>query len=88
MQDMVESNDRVRVIDLGNNKIYMKQTDPFGLIYVNFDKGQMPDKLKGAYTSFEYAKRAIDQYLSEKKRGRVIKDETFPEKEVREEKLA
>lgn len=84
---MEPTNDRVRVIDLGNNKIYMKQTDPYGFIYINFDKGQLPEDLKSAFTSFEYAKRAIDQYLSRKKRGRVVTDETFPETQPRKEEL-
>ena len=68
--------DRKRVIDLGNNKIIMKQTDPFGLIYINFERGQMPDELQGAFTSFDYARRAIDIYLNRKKRGRVVTEET------------
>lgn len=67
--------DRKRVIDLGNNKIILKQTDPFGLIYINFERGQMPDELKGSFTSFEYAKRAVEIYLNKKKRGRVVTEE-------------
>lgn len=68
--------DRKRVIDLGNNKIIMKQTDPFGLIYINFERGQMPDNLKGAFTSFDYARQAVERYLNSKKRGRVVTEET------------
>lgn len=69
-----EAQDRVRTIDLGNNKIYLKQVDPFGLIYINFDKGQLPDWLKGAYTSFDLARRDVERYLNERKRGRVVTD--------------
>lgn len=64
---------RVRVIELDNNKIYMKQKDPYGFIYVNFDKGQVPEKLKGAFTDFIYAERAIEAYLTEKGRAPVEK---------------
>lgn len=60
--------ENIRVLDLGNNKIYFKYTDPFGFIKVSFDKGQMPDWLKGDYTSLEAAKNAIKTYLANKKR--------------------
>lgn len=70
-----DRNDRKRVIDLGNNKIILKQTDPFGLVHINFERGQMPDELKGSFTSFDYAKRAIEIYLNKKKRGRVVTEE-------------
>jgi hypothetical protein len=35
---------RIRTIDLGNNKIFMKQTDPFGLIEISFERGQIPER--------------------------------------------
>lgn len=60
---------RVRVINLDNNKIYMKRTDPFGFIEVNFDKGQMPEALAdGKFTTWDAAERAVYQYLREKDR--------------------
>ena len=65
---------RVRTIDLGNNKIFMKQTDPFGLIEISFERGQIPEELKGSYTGFDYARRKIETYLNNKKRGRVVTD--------------
>lgn len=65
---------RVRTIDLGNNKIFMRQTDPFGLVEISFERGQIPDELSGRYTGFDYARRKIEQYLEGKKRGRVVTD--------------
>lgn len=60
--------DNVRVLDLGNNKIYFKYTDPYGFIQVNFDKGQMPENLRGSFTSLDTAKIAVENYLANKKR--------------------
>lgn len=65
---------RVRTIDLGNNKIFIKQTDPFGLIEISFERGQVPDELSGHFTGFDYARRVVDQYLSRKKKGREVVD--------------
>jgi hypothetical protein len=65
---------RIRTIDLGNNKIFMKQTDPFGLIEISFERGQIPEELSGRYTGFDYARRKIETYLNNKKRGRVVTD--------------
>ena len=65
---------RVRTVDLGNNKIFMRQTDPFGLVEISFERGQIPDELKGSYTGFDYARRKIELYLNSKKKGRVVTD--------------
>lgn len=73
--------DRKRVIDLGNNKIILQQTDPFGLVYIRFEKGQLPEKMKGAYTSFDMARQEVERYLNSKKRGRVVTEETVEERE-------
>lgn len=57
-----------RVIELDNNKLHVQRKDPYGFWEIHFDKGQIPDDLKGRYTSFDEAKKAIDVYLREKKR--------------------
>jgi hypothetical protein len=71
MEDFETSRDlgKIRTTDLGNNKIHVKQKDPYGFWFINFDKGQVPEKLKGAYTDFVMAERAVNAYLAEK--GRV-----------------
>jgi hypothetical protein len=70
MQDLDPSRDlgKIRTIELGNNKIHLKQKDPYGFWHVNFDKGQVPNKLKGAYTDFVMAERDVRAYLAEKGR--------------------
>lgn len=56
----------VRVYDLGNNKIRMTRTDPYGFVEISYERGQIPEHLKGNYTSFEEARRAVDAYLIDK----------------------
>ncbi len=59
----------IRVLDLDNgNKIRVTREDPFGFWYVSYEKGQIPEHLKGSYTSFDEAKKAINSYLTNKKR--------------------
>lgn len=60
--------ENVRVLELPNNKIYFKYTSPYGFVQVNFDKGQMPESLRGSYTSLDAAKIAVQTYLANKKR--------------------
>lgn len=60
--------ENVRVLDLGNNKLYLKYTDPYGFVTINFDKGQVPQHLRGQYTSMDAAKIAALNYLENKKR--------------------
>ena len=65
MQD-IDDNDvtSTRVIELENgNKLYLKRTDPYGFLQFNLDKGQLPEFMKGTYTSFFEADRAYRQYL-------------------------
>lgn len=45
---------------------HIKQEDPHGFWYIHREKGQIPAKLQGAWTSFAKAKAAIDLYLSQK----------------------
>lgn len=72
-----ERDDRVRTYDLGNNKAFIKQTDPYGFIYITLERGQLPDKLQGAYTSYDYAERDLKRYLQDKKR-KVVEEKKEP----------
>lgn len=69
MQDFNENKDllRVRSINLaGGNKINVKREDPFGFWTISWERGQLPDYLKGQYTSFEEARKAVEAYLAQK----------------------
>jgi len=58
---------KVRTVELENgNTIIIENKDPYGFWYVHYEKGQMPKKLHGAYTSFDYALSAVRHYLQEK----------------------
>lgn len=63
---------RTKVIDLGNNKLMMKRTDPYGFINIHLEKGQIPEYLKGNYTTWEAAKIDVDKYLAQ--RDKVVKE--------------
>lgn len=61
------------------NTIHFERTDPYGFWYVHYDKGQMPEKLRGAYTSYDRARADVDSYLAnlkpekkEKKKENVV----------------
>lgn len=59
--------DRVIPVDNGAD-FHIKQEDPFGLWYISREKGQIPESLSGAYTSFDKAKKAVDLYINAKKK--------------------
>ena len=63
---------RTKVIDLGNNKLMLKRTDPYGFINIHLERGQLPEYLKGNYTTWEAARSDVDKYLAE--RTKVSKD--------------
>jgi hypothetical protein len=65
---------RSKVIELENNKIHLRRTDPYGFIEIHFDKGQLPEHLAtGRFTTWEDARKAIDQYLRDKNRLSEVK---------------
>lgn len=73
-EPFLDHSDKVKKLELENNTLSMKRTDPYGFVKISFAKGQVPEHLRGDYTSFEEARKAIDVYLREK--GRKILSET------------
>lgn len=62
-----ENGGRHRTVEIDNNKVHIKCEDPYGFWYVSLQKGQVPDKLKGAYTTFEKALSDVNLWLRNKK---------------------
>lgn len=63
MQNFSTTSDRVRTFELSNgNKLYAKQTDPYGFWYLNLDKGQLPEKFLGAYSTFDAVVKDVERY--------------------------
>lgn len=58
-----------RVYELENgNKLHLKRTDPYGFIYINLDKGQLPGWVHGvAYTDWTQARIAAEKYIAQRK---------------------
>lgn len=56
------SNDRVLELKNGN-KVHIKKQDPYGFWRVSMERGQIPDTLKGEYTSANEAEKAVRHYL-------------------------
>jgi hypothetical protein len=58
---------KMRTIELESGKtIHIQNKDPYGFWYVHWEHGQMPQKMQGAYTSFDYALTAVRHYLADK----------------------
>jgi hypothetical protein len=76
--DSSRDDPRVKVIELDNNKLMMKRTDPYGFISLSFERGQLPESLKGQYTTWESARAAVENYLTLKGREEVIPSEPNP----------
>lgn len=55
-----------RIIELENNKVYVKRDGQFGHWFINLDKGQLPQKYRGAYTGAPQALAAANRWISEK----------------------
>lgn len=55
----------------GGNAVNITSRDPYGFWYISWERGQLPETLRGAYTSFTEAERAVLVYLSQK--GKEVK---------------
>lgn len=61
---------RQRSIDLGNNKINITSSDPYGFWTISYQRGQVPESLQGNYTTHEMALKAVELYLRDKKKDK------------------
>jgi len=69
MQEFDEATTSRRTYELdGGNKLYAERKNPFGFISLHYDKGPLPERLLGEYTSYDEADRAIQQYLHARNR--------------------
>jgi hypothetical protein len=71
VQDQLGDKDlsRTRVFQLENgNKLYAKQTDPYGFWYLNLDKGQLPPWLADqAFNEWSQVLKAVERYGNDRK---------------------
>ena len=55
----------VRLVELQNGKVVrLERKDPYGLITIGWFSGPAPRELSGAYTTFEYASKALTLYVN------------------------
>lgn len=55
----------LRIVHLENGrKLRLERKDPFGFVHIGWDKGQTPAVISGAYTDFDQARKALENYLS------------------------
>lgn len=69
LDELVGPNDitSVREIPLDNgNILFLKRNDPYGFFTFSLARGQLPDWIKGQYTSLSEAKKAVQKYLNER----------------------
>jgi hypothetical protein len=68
MNDFQDTNDlkRTREIELSDGqKLVLKCSDPYGFWTIHYLKGEIPDFLKGNYTSFIEAEKRVQTYLAQ-----------------------
>lgn len=65
-QDMTEDKEAPKVIEVplkNSDSIFkVKREDPYGFFKIYYERGVVPRKLSGQYTSLRDAKRGIEEY--------------------------
>ena len=60
----IEREENKRTISLkSGNKLICTRTDPYGFWSISFERGAVPNELKGSYTTFNNAMRAIELWV-------------------------
>lgn len=59
---------KVRVIEYEGNSITIAQKDPYGFWYLHQHTGNLPNSLKGAYTSYPEALKAAENYITNRRK--------------------
>lgn len=69
---ITETLENERIIQLtSNNRVFLRREDPYGFWYISFEKGQMPQHLKQAFTSVDEAMKKLTPYLLSKNKEAV-----------------
>jgi hypothetical protein len=56
-----------KIWNLGFNKIRFRREDPFGFWYISLEKGNLPEPMKGSYTTLQYAENAANVWIHNKR---------------------
>jgi hypothetical protein len=48
----------------GGRQIKLERKDPYGFVFIGWDKGSPPAALQSAFTDFSQARQALDLYIS------------------------
>lgn len=60
--------ERKRSFDLSNgNKLYAERTDPYGFWRLHLDKGQLPERYLGYYTTWDAVVEDVQRYETDRK---------------------
>lgn len=61
----VKNEDKIKM-NVADNDFVVKHRDddPYGFWWISREKGQVPEDLRGAYTTVAHAQEAINTYLS------------------------
>jgi hypothetical protein len=66
MRDQIEYDENLRSIPIGKNILHARREDPYGFWTMHFERGEVPDELKGTYTTFDHCLKRIQIYLKKK----------------------
>lgn len=62
--------------------IKLERRDPYGFIYVVWNKGAVPESLSGAYQTYDIAKQAVTNYLDASGFNKVVDEKPEYDKAV------
>lgn len=71
---------RIRLVDIGKDQpVKIVAEDPYGFWSIYWHAGVTPEELRGKFTDYEYAKKALDQYLDKQARLEIKAEAGTPQ---------
>lgn len=56
--------ERTRKRPWGKTELFLERRDPYGFIHPRLGRGPIPQELDQAFTSWDLAEKAVDDYLT------------------------
>ena len=60
--------------------VKLERRDPYGFVYVTWNKGPTPEKLSGAYSDYDRAREAVTSYFCKETINKVVDEPVEIEK--------
>jgi hypothetical protein len=77
--DPVKDTPNERLVYTDNGRTFkLLRKDPYGFVYIQWDRGATPDKIAGAFSGYDQARQALMIYLDQETFTEIVAEPVPP----------